>query len=404
MCLIAYVPSGKVMPDDYITAAHQGNDDGIGIMSEDGIHKFLGRKALKRAKRYLKQLHEDEIEYAIHFRYATHGDVTMHNCHPHELPNGNGWLMHNGVLSDYTERATRKDSDTAIFASEITHPDAGNDNWKDYWGAVSKRIGTNKLCIMMPDNEFILVNGSYGTYRDGIWYSQTYSLPYNKHLYTGAYGGSGYRPYVTEVDKDEKTTAILSSQPDDESITGTRIYPRGGDDVGERWGNWIRKYDAVTKRAYYILPPHSERTPPASQPPENTRLKEALERRDTACATDSCGPWDAWARDRDGKDPIDADKALDKELAKHLENNCAVCYTADVPVDEDGICAECLRKEAVATEKGELLPGWSAVDEKPVRVLESCVECGAPCRSGNTDFCGEAFCIGTGFEVSKAHV
>jgi glucosamine 6-phosphate synthetase-like amidotransferase/phosphosugar isomerase protein len=83
MCLIAYVPSGKVMPDDYITAAHQGNDDGIGIMSEDGIHKFLGRKALKRAKRYLKQLHEDEIEYAIHFRYATHGDVTMHNCHPH---------------------------------------------------------------------------------------------------------------------------------------------------------------------------------------------------------------------------------------------------------------------------------------------------------------------------------
>ena len=130
MCLIAYVPAGKQMPDDYVESAYRQNDDGIGIMSEDGIRKFLGRKALKRARRYLRELHDDELEYAIHFRYATHGAVTQHNCHPHELPNGNGWLMHNGVLADYTARSTARDSDNGVFGSELTHGDASNENWK----------------------------------------------------------------------------------------------------------------------------------------------------------------------------------------------------------------------------------------------------------------------------------
>jgi hypothetical protein len=401
MCLIAYVPAGLQMPDDYIDAAHRGNNDGIGIMSEDGVRKFLGRKALKRAKRYLKELHEDEIEYAIHFRYATHGAVTNHNCHPHELPNGNGWLMHNGVLSAYTAKSTALDSDTVLFSREHTHADASNENHLKYWGEVSREIGSNKLCIMLPNNEFILVNGSYGVWRDKIWYSQTYSLPAPKYAGHGGY----YRPYVYSGEQrktdDEgyettRTGTTAEFKPDDESATGTRLYPKGGDDVGERWGNWVRKYDKASGRAYYVLPPHSERNPPLLtqvkvevEPPINTALREALARQDTA------SPWAAWDRDRDGNDPAAADKALDRELAKHLENNCAVCFVADVPVDEDGICGECLRKECEAEDKTGLLPGWSDVtDYEP----GTCIECSAKSHSGNTDFCGEAFCIGIGFK------
>lgn len=424
MCLIGYVPAGKKMPEDYIDAAAKQNDDGIGIMSEDGIRKFLGRKALKRAKRYVRQLHEDEIEYAIHFRYATHGDVTQHNCHPHELPNSNGWMMHNGVLSAYTKYATKKDSDTAIFASDIVDADASNENRLTYWKDIARIIGSNKLCVMTPDHEFILVNESYGTWRDGIWYSQTYSLPYPKYEgVTTAYGHgytNGYNPYwrremssaaAYEVDKPDATPRTATIGGTFVSTSNeTRLYPRNGEDVGAVWGNWERRYDDKTGKAYYVRPEEGPSVPPSlTAPAVNTALKDALERKD-AERGETCSPWAAWARDRDGNDPAEQDKALDTELAKHLEleNNCAICFAADLPVDEDGICEECLLKEIEAEDRAKdgLNRGWSEIPteatDTSVVPFEpgTCIECGGRAYSGNGDFCGEAFCIGVGYTNS----
>lgn len=196
MCLIAYVPAGKKLPEAHVRSAYNGNDDGIGVMSVHGVERFLGNKALKRCLKYLATLHEVEAEYAIHFRYATHGEVSIGNTHPFTLPNGAAWVMHNGVLSAWTDKATKKHSDTAMFVKErlLSAPDNGELNL-EYWTKIAGEIGTNKLCVMTKLGHFIIVNKSYGTTRDDIWYSQTYSLPHvqtTHTMYRKPYKPTGY--------------------------------------------------------------------------------------------------------------------------------------------------------------------------------------------------------------------
>lgn len=195
MCLIAYIPAGKKLPVEHVKSAYRGNDDGIGIMSVYGVERFLGNKALKRALKYLETLHSIDAEYAIHFRYATHGEVSIANTHPFTLPNGAAWVMHNGVLSKWTDKATKLHSDTSVFVRErlLNAPDTGELNL-DYWTVIAGEIGTNKLCVMTKLGHFIIVNKAYGTMRDGIWYSQTYSLPHEPHVYSTPTHRTPYRP------------------------------------------------------------------------------------------------------------------------------------------------------------------------------------------------------------------
>lgn len=176
MCLIAYVPAGRHMPEPYMQNAYEGNPDGIGIMSKDGVRKFYGRKMLKKARRYMRILHKMNAEYAVHFRFATHGSAGYENTHPFQTPNGEAFVMHNGVLHKYAEKIDPKcdDSDTAVFVRSLVDADFSD---ASYWEWVEREIGWgNKLCVMSWDGQFRLVNADAGTWRDGVWYSQTYSL------------------------------------------------------------------------------------------------------------------------------------------------------------------------------------------------------------------------------------
>lgn len=188
MCLIAYVPDGRELEADVYAAAFKDNNDGIGIMSRLGVVRFLGKKMLKKARRYVRtQLAPAQIEYAIHFRFATHGDVTLDNTHPFVLPDGKSYLMHNGVISWCGYDRDR--SDTGVFADLLDdYPGQVNDL---YLKELTSIIGYgNKLCIMNADGTFSIVNADAGLWNNGIWYSNTYSLPdrldpwRHRHSYT----------------------------------------------------------------------------------------------------------------------------------------------------------------------------------------------------------------------------
>jgi hypothetical protein len=175
MCLIAYVPAGKILPEENARAAHAGNNDGIGVMSMRGVQKFLGKKSLKKALRYIRELQADSEEFAVHFRFATHGAVIRSNAHPFQVPGADAYVMHNGVLRDFTAKSTVFKSDTSLFVDTL---DATKLESLTYWDQVGKDIGwSNKLCVLLPSRDFILVNEDAGDWIDGVWYSQTYSLP-----------------------------------------------------------------------------------------------------------------------------------------------------------------------------------------------------------------------------------
>jgi len=193
MCLIAYVKPGNKIPESYFRAAAHDNDDGIGIMWSDGIEKFLGSKMVKRAWRLAKRLHEANAEFAVHFRYATHGRVALVNTHPFRTPDGNAYVMHNGILSQYTPKDAGGDvSDTRNLVDIMRGVDVAGD--LQYWEKMEEHIGWgNKLCVMSRDGEFRIVNETAGDWIDGVWYSQTYSLPgkFGAGYYERKYGDWG---------------------------------------------------------------------------------------------------------------------------------------------------------------------------------------------------------------------
>lgn len=184
MCLIIYSPNGDLIPRRVFDYARYMNGNGVGIMSARGVEKFVGRKSGKRAWRYLRRLAEDGgVAYGLHFRWATHGDVTLANCHPFSAPGSDAIVMHNGVIARTAKYATRDRSDTRIFVEQYmtAAPDQNARNYGRFYNVLERFIGDdNKLLVYhQRTHDFTICNEDQGEWIDGFWYSNDYSLPYD---------------------------------------------------------------------------------------------------------------------------------------------------------------------------------------------------------------------------------
>jgi hypothetical protein len=178
MCLIIYAPKGQHVRREHFYKASQDNNDGIGIMSMDGIEKFLGRKKTKRAYAYARSLADAGVPYAVHFRYATHGRVSRENTHPFEIPGTPYYMMHNGILWTHKD-ATEDRSDTAIFAQDIMPIYM---DWKDSddhagWKETLCLEADYSRLVLLDSNtgKFEIVNEKLGDWFGGLWFSNLYS-------------------------------------------------------------------------------------------------------------------------------------------------------------------------------------------------------------------------------------
>jgi hypothetical protein len=211
MCLIGYSPKGAMIDRSILAHAYNQNPDGIGIMSKIGIEKFMGKKALKRARRYLEAyVVPEKVAYAIHFRWATHGAVQLSNTHPYITPQNTHAVMHNGVISITTAESSKEESDTAVFVRKYMDNVAPYDD-ATYYKGIEKLIGWgSKLCIMNDEGAFKLCNEEAGVWIEGIWFSNTYSLPSSviprsqfadTFYYKGGSRTSGYGTYINTYQK-----------------------------------------------------------------------------------------------------------------------------------------------------------------------------------------------------------
>ena len=86
--------------------------------------------------------------------------------------------MHNGVLGQYARKATGALSDTALYVGALSDiPDECPGQDSQYWGAVEKDIGYNNKFVVLHGSTFYILNEHAGEWIDGVWYSNTYSLP-----------------------------------------------------------------------------------------------------------------------------------------------------------------------------------------------------------------------------------
>jgi hypothetical protein len=171
-------------------------------MSRFGAEKFLGRKAGKRARRYLSWLVEKNEPYAVHWRMATHGEVTRNLCHPFRTQTG-ALVMHNGVITETARYSSKEDSDTSLFVRDYLfdapHPAA--DGALAYYRLIGTLIGRSNKLLVLHDETFHIVNEDSGVWSaEGIWYSNTYSLPYG-------------HTWKLEEDDDEDFPSLAYSKP-----------------------------------------------------------------------------------------------------------------------------------------------------------------------------------------------
>lgn len=226
MCLIAYSPKGAMIPRDVLAYACAQNGDGIGVMSSDGINKYLGKKALKRARRYIeKVLVPNNIPYAIHFRWATHGDVILKNVHPYITPDQSHWVMHNGVLGLTTAESSAEESDTAVYVRKYMAEELPDFvDGKLRYIAIENQIGySNKFLIMDSSGQFKICNESAGTWIEENWYSNTYSLPQSfiPARKWPSYNNGHYHVY----DGDYSPLSLGSRSYEDSYYSGSRRHP-----------------------------------------------------------------------------------------------------------------------------------------------------------------------------------
>lgn len=215
MCMLIYSPQGKAISGNLVRHINARNGDGIGVMANGTTVRFLGRTQGIDALTLVRALAAAKIPYGLHFRWATHGDLSAANVHPFAIPDTDMYVMHNGVIGWLPTDGVR--SDTATYVDEFLSGSPGVASG-DYWRDVETDIGAgNKMLVMDGAGSFRILNEYLGDWIDGIWYSQTYSLP------------RGMQPYRPPVTRYTSVYDTASESPDDKLRTENSAY-----------GAWLR--------------------------------------------------------------------------------------------------------------------------------------------------------------------
>lgn len=182
MCLLLTATSAKMRDtllntEGLIADIYAKNSDGLGAMyaTTAGLKvvKTLPKNA-EDVRKFIQKLPDDGRELALHFRWRTHGDINLAQCHPYVVSTGTA-LMHNGIL-DTGNAADPSKSDTWHFIEDylkLMSVDALHD--PKVTEMIGEFIGQNKFAIMSADGRLTVINKDQGISHDAVWFSNTYA-------------------------------------------------------------------------------------------------------------------------------------------------------------------------------------------------------------------------------------
>lgn len=205
MCgIIGYTGKNKAVP--YLIKGlscleYRGYDSsGIAIFEKDGITSLKAKGRLYELKNTMRGF-ESEAKCGIgHTRWATHGEPSDINAHPHSSTSGKFTLVHNGIIENYLTLKKELISEGFTFTSQTDTEVAVNLLEKYYEGDVLAAIdkctelleGSYALGIMcrdFPDRIYSVRKSSpliCAVSEEGTFISSdiTALLPYTKEVYT----------------------------------------------------------------------------------------------------------------------------------------------------------------------------------------------------------------------------
>lgn len=164
MCgIIGYIGDKPVTPillNGLARLEYRGYDSsGVAVMNEKGIEivKAKGRLSVMRQK--AESVGLNGFEGIGHTRWATHGEPSDVNSHPHSSPDGRIVLVHNGIIENYQELkdeltamgrvfSTQTDTETVVQLLDVYYNGDALDAIKK---TLSRLRGSYALGIMFAD-------------------------------------------------------------------------------------------------------------------------------------------------------------------------------------------------------------------------------------------------------------
>lgn len=182
MCLLSYYPP-QVMPDTHaLSNGTYRNNDGHGYAIVTGnrilVRHSMDAEALIANFARARATHPHGPAL-FHSRFATHGTLGRHNCHPFRLGGDRrSVLAHNGILPKLVqpgEKDTRCDTRIAAHDFLPAHPfghlnePASRDRFAAWLGP------HNKVVILTVNPAYhqraYLINAEHGIWHNKAWYS-----------------------------------------------------------------------------------------------------------------------------------------------------------------------------------------------------------------------------------------
>lgn len=184
MCILIFAPEGQTIPKDHLEQSCAANPDGFGWATiyndTDGKPRIISHRTMvaKEAIETFLDARTRWPEYPaiFHARIATHGTVTLDNCHPFYVGEDHATLLaHNGIMPIPAESGR---SDTRQFAEEWM-PMIGVENLDDPKTVqeLEKFIDWSKVAFLTVDPRLkqwaYILNEDHGIWDDGVWYSNS---------------------------------------------------------------------------------------------------------------------------------------------------------------------------------------------------------------------------------------
>ena len=179
MCIIIVANKNKKIPSGHIELANELNCDGFGISASINnklfVYKSVSMNSDDIIKLYnsIRQVATGDI--VLHFRLATHGDVSDELCHPFYV-NKNLVMFHNGVIRDSVSgysKHNKNESDTTAFVKNILKNfKKGFQNNKTIMNMISKSVEEyNRLCFLDSTGKTTYTSSDKWVEHNGILYS-----------------------------------------------------------------------------------------------------------------------------------------------------------------------------------------------------------------------------------------
>lgn len=179
MCIIIVANKNKKIPSEHIKLASELNCDGFGMSASVNnklfVYKSISINSDDIIKLYnsIRQVSTGDI--VLHFRLATHGDVSDKLCHPFYV-NKDLVMFHNGVIRDsvsgYNEHS-KNESDTKAFVNNVLKNfKKGFQNNKTVMNMISTSVGEyNSLCFLDNTGKTNYTSSGKWVEYNGILYS-----------------------------------------------------------------------------------------------------------------------------------------------------------------------------------------------------------------------------------------